>query len=127
MADFNVTPGDITGTLAVAGLAIKLWWDDREKKRAALEAKAEVSEANAERGRDDKLELVLVKLTALELELRTLVEKLSAQTGAVAEVKARVEGISSNHGSRLGTIEQTLVEHRTRIVGLEDRPARGRK
>jgi hypothetical protein len=125
MADFPL--GEVAGGSALVLAVAKLWWDDREKRRATLEAKAETSEANVERNRDDKLELVLAKLTALELELRTLVEKLSAQTGAVAEVKARVEGISSNHGSRIGTIEQTLVEHRTRIVGLEDRPARGRK
>lgn len=125
MADLGITPGDITGTLAVAGLAVKLWWDDREKKRSALEVKAEASEANVEKGRDEKLELVLAKLTALELEMRTLVEKLSTQTGAVAEVKARVEGISNNHGSRLGTLEQTLVEMRTRIIALEDK--RGRR
>jgi len=125
MADLGITPGDITGTLAVAGLAVKLWWDDREKKRAALEVKAEANEVSVEKVRDEKLELVLSKLTALELEMRSLIEKLSTQTGAVAEVKARVEGISNNHGSRLGTLENAQVELRTRLIALEEK--RGRR
>jgi F0F1-type ATP synthase gamma subunit len=78
-----------------------------------------VLEGKAEESRDDKIDQVLSKLTALELDMRSLVEKLSTQAATVARVEARVEGISSNHGSRLGTMEQTAVELRTRITQLE--------
>ena len=75
--------------------------------------------------RRKRVDAVLAKLSALELDFRSLVEKLSTQTGAVAEVKARVEGMSANHGGRIGSVEQAIVELRTRIVALED--ARRRK
>ncbi len=81
-------------------------------------------EEKDEHQRDSKLDTVLSKLSALELDMRSLVEKSSMQTGAVAEVKARVEGISTNHGSRIGQLEQTIVELRTRIVALEDKRRR---
>lgn len=97
------------GGSGTAGIFGKYLWDRFVRR-----------EQREEESRDVKLDAVLAKLTALELEMRTLVEKLSTQTGAVAEVKARVEGISTNHGSRIGSLENASTELRTRIVALED-------
>lgn len=120
MADLDLSLAkDVTLLLSVGGFAIKLWWDDREKRRTKLEDKAEVDATKASDARTDLLGSVLEKVTALERDMSLLLEKHATSIGQVAEVKARIEGISTNHGGRLGTVEQTLVELRTRIVGLE--------
>jgi hypothetical protein len=112
--------GGGAGGLAAIGVITKYIWDSVKGRKDQLESKAEAD-------RDDKMEQVLSKLNAMELDMRSLLEKHATQIGQVAEVKARIEGISTNHGGRLGTIEQTLVELRTRIVGLEAvRPHRGK-
>lgn len=103
----------LVGGSSTAGVIGKFLWD----KYVRREERDEVQ-------RDGKLDAVLAKLSALELDFRSLVEKLSTQTGAVAEVKARVEGMSANHGGRLGSVEQAIVELRTRIVALEDKGRR---
>ena len=116
MADLGV--GDISGIVGGgAGVAVlgKYIWDSVRRRKDQLEDKAEAD-------RDDLLKQVLDKLGLLELDMRSLLEKHATSSGQVAEVKARIEGISNNHGGRLGTVEQSLVELRTRIVGLEDRP-----
>ena len=113
-------PSDIGGMLGGSAGAVVLFkylWDAMRGRREKLEERVESD-------RDTKLDAVLDKLSAVELDMRSLVEKLSTQTGAVAEVKARVEGISNNHGSRIGEMERAFTELRTRIVSLETRRPR---
>lgn len=98
------------GGFSTAGIVAKFLWDKYVRR-----------EEKDETARDVKLDSVLSKLTTLELEFRTLSEKLSTQVGANSEMKARVEGISTNHGGRLGTLEQGFAELRSRIVALEDK------
>lgn len=117
--------GGGTGITAAVGFLFKYIWDSVQKKTAKLEATAEEDEKKDEKKRDEKMDAVLAKLGAMELDMRSLLEKHATQIGAIAEVKSRIEGISTNYGARLGTIEQSLVEIRTRVVGLEDnRPKR---
>ncbi len=112
MADIaELVLGGVGTAGGVAVLARYIWETTRRRKEAL--------EEHVEKARDGKLDTVLAKLGAVELELRSLLEKASTTAGSISEVKSRVEGISANHGNRLGTLEQTTTELRTRIVALE--------
>lgn len=123
MSDVSDIIGYVGGGLGGAagvGVIAKYIWDTVRTRRDTLEAKAESE-------RDAKMSAILEKLNVLELDMRSLLEKHATSLGQVAEVKARIEGISTNHGGRLGTLEQSFVEVRTRIVALEAAIANHRK
>lgn len=105
------------GTVGGVAVLARYIWEATQRRKQALEEQAE-------KARDGKLDTVLAKLSAVELELRSLLEKSSTTAGSISEVKSRVEGISANHGNRLGTLEQAATELRTRIVALESRAPR---
>lgn len=111
--------GGALGGLVGLGAVAKFIWDSVRSRKEQLEEKAEEA-------RDKKLDALLAgqeeqkkQLSVVELELRGLTERLSTQAGQVAEAKARIEGISANHGGRLGAVEQALVEIRTKLAMLE--------
>ena len=91
--------------LAVGGYALKLWWDDREKKRAALEAEAETTEKKTQSRTEVLLEKVSESLARVEGDLRDLRNITSNQAGAVAAVKERIDHVSANHGERITKLE----------------------
>jgi chromosome segregation ATPase len=66
-----------------------------------------------------KLDQVLSKVGILESDMRLLLEKLSTAAGQVAEVRARVEGLSANYGPRISNTETALVELRTRAASAD--------
>ena len=115
--------GLVGGTAGFATVS-KYIWDHLQRRKEQLEERAELERDKAAHVSTEKLDSVLSKLVTLEVDMATLLEKNSTQIGLIAELKARVEGISANHGSRLGTAEQTLVELRTRIIGLEEKRTR---
>ncbi len=61
----------------------------------------------------DKLDKLLADVAAMSAELKVISERLSGHAAEVVEVKARVEGISQNYGTRLGKVEEAIVEVRT--------------
>ncbi len=133
VSDGSDLVGYIGGGGGAVAVLVKFIWDSVQKRNAALEKKVALDEEKSEDARDKKMDAMLaemrqivVKVGAMELDMRSLLEKHATQIGAIAEVKARVEGISTNHGARIGTIEQALVELRTRLVGIESPPKRGK-
>jgi hypothetical protein len=102
----------------------KFIWDSVKGRKDQLEKQVETSAKEIDVARDAKMDAVLSKLGTMELDMRSLLEKHATQIGAIAEVKNRVEGISTNHGGRLGTIEQALVELRTRLISVESQPSK---
>jgi hypothetical protein len=80
--------------------------------------------AEAERKDADskKLDAVLEKIAHVEQRLEVIAERFSAQSGRVEELKARIDGVSSNHGPRIAKCEQDVVELRTRVDGLGRKP-----
>ena len=91
--------------LAVGGFAVKLWWDDREKKRAALEVEAATTEKKTQSRSEVLIEKVSDALVRIEGDLRDLRNVTSNQAGAVAAVKERIDHVSANHGERITELE----------------------
>lgn len=111
--------GGLGGAVGI-GVIAKYIWDQVKSRRDTLERQVE-------QDRDAKMTAILEKLNVLELDMRSLLEKHATSLATVGEVKARIEGISTNHGGRLGTMEQSLVEVRTRLVALEAAMARHKR
>lgn len=110
-----------TGGLVLAGggvvKALDMLWDkyvrkehERERDRRELE-------------RDGKLDRVLSEIGELKVEARNdrqrLADVSTSVNAAFSEVKERINGISGNHGPRLGQLEQDFSALRARIDGLE--------
>jgi len=68
-----------------------------------------------------KLDKVLEEVGAVKHELGLMAQSLSTTTGTVAEVKARIDGVSANHGGRLGELERKHENLETRLAALERR------
>ena len=66
-----------------------------------------------------KLDQLLLEVASLTGEVRNDRERsattAAAIQAAVSEVKARIDGVSANHGPRLGTVEQELAALRARV------------
>lgn len=84
------------------------------KKGADAEEKAAASMAL-------KLDKVLEEVGLVKHELGLMAQSLSTTTGTVAEVKARIDGVSANHGGRLGELERKHENIETRLGALERR------
>ncbi len=111
----------------VALVIAKFIWDSVKGRKDQLEKQVETTAKEVDVERDKKMDAVLSKLGAMELDMRSLLEKHATQIGAIAEVKARVEGISANYGARISTMEQSLVELRTRLLISGENPPNSRK
>lgn len=88
---------------AVAGWEFVKWLLFGRLKRG------EELEAKAESATEQKLDLLLEKVTSIETEQRVAVERAAALDSVVREVKGRIDGLSANYGVRLGEIEQRLA------------------
>jgi len=89
-------------------------------------AKADEAEAKAVEGLSKKLDEVLAELHALKTELAGDRERAAAVQAAVSKVEARIDGISANHGPRLGSAEQELAAVKARLDSLERTRTKGR-
>ena len=72
-------------------------------------------EDKAETDRDHKLDQVLDAVQGLELELRTVTEKLSGHDKSVDALRERLDGFSADHSKRLKALEEGHVEVRTLV------------
>lgn len=104
--------GGGAGATAALGMLAKYVWDSVRTRKEQLEQRAEAE-------RDEKMDAVLAKLSALEMDMVRLLEKDATQLSQVTELKSRVEGLSANYGGRLGSVEQSIAELRSRVVALE--------
>lgn len=100
---------------------------EQEKKDA--EAAALKKRDEREREMDGKLDQLLKEVAGLTVETRNDRERAAttaaAIQAAVSEVKARIDGVSANHGPRLGAVEQELAGLRARVDVMAT--PRGRK
>lgn len=111
--------GDIkdAGTLlAVLGFGAKLWWDEREKRRAKAEAQVEENAAQAETRSEQKLDKVIESQARIEGEIRDLRNAAANQAGIVAAVDRRVEGLASAYGPAIKALELQLVRLEERLA-----------
>lgn len=88
--------------------------------------KAESAEEQLEQLEASKLDLVLEKVTAIEIELSDLRHEAKATAGrqaqiesAVAEVRGRIDGVSNNHGPAIDALKQTVARYDERLKALE--------
>jgi hypothetical protein len=90
---------------------------EKEKKDAELADSKKRDER--EREMDGKLDQLLKEVAGLTVETRNDRERAAATAAAiqaaVSEVKARIDGVSANHGPRLGAVEQDLAGLRARV------------
>lgn len=95
-------------------------------KADSVEEKREAERDERERSMVEKLERLLAEVAELKTEVRADRERASAVQAAVNEVKARIDGVSANHGPRIGALEQELAALKAR-VGDPLRRSRGRR
>lgn len=114
------------GGAAVGGAVILKGLDFVVSRFFGRVVKADEAEAKAVEGLGKKLDEVLAELHALKTELATDRERGAAVQAAVSKVEARIDGISSNHGPRLGQTEQELAAVKARLDALERTPKKGR-
>lgn len=93
--------------------------------------KADTAEEKLEQQEATKLDKVLEKVTNIEVELSDLRHEAKAAAGrhaqiegAVAEVRARIDGVSNNHGPALDALKQTVARYDERIKALEGKRRR---
>ena len=118
------TAKDVAVFLAVGGFALKLWWDDREKKNAALEATVENTEKKAEQESATSVREANETLKRVEHAVARLQMTAEATSAGLAIVTGRVEGFSKDHGERLHVIEETLARQDERLKVVERRKGR---
>ena len=115
-------PSEIAASVGGGALAMKLV--DVIVKRFVSKADAQEETAakkrdEREREMDGKLDQLLKEVAGLTVETRNDRERAAATAAAiqaaVSEVKARIDGVSANHGPRLGAVEQELAGLRARI------------
>ncbi len=82
--------------------------------------RAEKTDEKLDAEKEQKLDALLqqgrelgVLVQRIDRDLALLTQSVSVHTGTVAEVKARVDGMSQNYGQRVAKLEQDLVELRT--------------
>lgn len=95
-------------------------------KADSVEQKREEERDERERSMVEKLERLLAEVAELKTEVRADRERAAAVQAAVNEVKARIDGVSANHGPRIGALEQELAALKAR-VGDPLRRSRGRR
>lgn len=98
-------PSDILATAggtAGVGVMVKYAWDYLRNRNEQLETKVEGD-------RDEKLDKVLTVVQRMERDLAVMSTEAKQQAVALGNVYERVEGISKNHGGRLGELEQRLA------------------
>lgn len=117
MSDIGFSDLKDAGTLlAIGGFGLKLWWDDREKRRAKVEAKVEKTEETAETRSEQKLDKVIESQARIEGEIRDLRNASANQAGIVAAVDRRVEGLAGAYGPAIKAIELQLVRLEERMA-----------
>lgn len=120
-------PGEIVGLLTGGGASVlglykvgewlvKSRFDRAEK----TEADAEAAKAKATEDLGTKLEQVLAVVTKMDREFAVMARDLSTTTGSVGEVKARIDGLSANHGPRLAKLEEEMAR-------IDERLKKGRR
>ncbi len=93
----------------------------RLKRSEKAEEHVESEARAALREQRDKLDEVLGVVQKMDRELATLTQSLQHHQNTVSEVKARIDGISSNYGVRIGALENGATETRTRMSSVEER------
>lgn len=93
--------------------------------RRAEQAEDSREEAQAEvvKELNSKLDAVLSELHELKSETRADRERAAAVQSALSEVKNRIDGISANHGPKIGALEQEMAALKARVDSVE-RPRR---
>lgn len=97
MADLGDITGIVGGATGVSVLA-KYIWDSVRSRKDALEEKAEG-------GMERKIDQLLLDVAEIKTENRITAERQLVTTAVVAEVKERIDGVSLNHGKRIGDLE----------------------
>lgn len=117
----------MTDPVETAGLVVGggVGWKAVEFLFARFVSRADRERDDREKAVADKLDQVLSELHELKTGIAADRERAISQSAAVSEVKARIDGISANHGPRLGQLEQDMAATRERLDGLERR--RGKK
>lgn len=95
--------GGGSGVIGAVAVFAKYVWDSTRLRKEKLEAEAEEQ-------RDDTMKKVLEKLSAIELDMRGLVERFGSQSSAIEEIKAKVEA----HSTRIGALEIATAPKRRR-------------
>jgi hypothetical protein len=115
-------PSEIVGLLAGGGGGVLAVYKLAEWLVTSKLSKADKAEEKADEAREKashelaaKMGEVLAVVQKMEKELAVMARDISTQAGSVNEVKARIEGISSNYGPRLAALEQGIVELRTML------------
>lgn len=110
----------LSGPGAVALWAAGKWAVGRFVK------KADSAEEQLQKIEATKLDLVLEKVTSIEVELADLrhegkssADRQKQIEAAVAEVRQRVDGVSNNHGPALDLLKQTVARYDERLKALE--------
>jgi hypothetical protein len=107
VADPNVA--DIaTGAGGGVGLAGVVWLLATRLFKRDDRVEAEVS---------TKLDHLTADVASMRSDMRLLVQELGAHRGEVAEVKARVEGLSKAYGPALDALKERLIRLETRLEG----------
>lgn len=88
----------IAGGLTGVGVLAKYIWD-------SVKARKDQLEAAAEGGMEKKIDQLLLDVAEIKSENRVTAERQLVTTAVVAEVKDRIDGVSTNHGKRLGELE----------------------
>ena len=104
--------GESAAALAASAGAGALAWKFILSKAFRASEKAEDSISN-------KIDEVLAELHDLKTEVRADRERASAVQSIVAEVKERIDGVSNNHGPRIGELEQRWAALDARLSSLE--------
>lgn len=112
-------PSDIAGLIAAGGASgIGLWklgeWFVTSKLK-----RGEALEERHESQLEQKVDLLLSKVTSIESENRVTAERQLTAAAVVAEVKGRIDGISENHGKRLATVELEHAKQGERLAAVE--------
>lgn len=88
--------------------------------------KAESAEEQLQKLEKSKIDLVLEKVTSIEIELSDLRHEAKSSAGrqaqiesAVAEVRGRIDGVSNNHGPAIDALKQTVARYDERLKALE--------
>lgn len=120
-------PSEIVGLVATGGgstLLAKYLWDRFLRGEQRVEKRAEHLEEKQESALEQKVDLLLTKMTNMEANHRVSEERAIASAAVVAEVKARIDGVSSNHGGRIGSNELEIAKLGERVSALERRGKR---
>lgn len=99
MADdvLSVVGGGV-GVAAGVGVLARYVWENVKSRKEKLEEQAESRT-------EMKLDALVAGQTRVELDLRDLRNAISNQAGVIAGVKERVEGVATDYGPRIKSLE----------------------